>query len=301
MTDRPPIPEPIKRQVRQECGFGCILCGMPIFQYDHIIRYSEKPAHDTSNLALLCPNHHNEKTAGRLSRERIDEARRAPFNATRGTTTTYRLEPSRELETWIGSNNAYVAAVANDYPVLWINGRAFLTIHRDGDFFSFSASVTDEAGRIVLNIQRGELTVATDVWDYRYEGRTLSIRSGQGEIILEAEVADNTLRINRGVFVDQFAAGVFISSDGTVTFTMSGLHVGEICNSRFGVSNSIGIGVVRQSCFQGSFPDGGCYMRTWLPEFESQAEQLRQRMESGVPGDYPPGLATFRPYPRAAD
>jgi hypothetical protein len=271
---------------------------MPIFQYDHIVDFADNPVHEPSNLALLCPSHHVAKTAGRLSRQCVEEARRTPFNASREKTAAYRLEASRELDVWIGSNHAYVAAAATDYPVLWINGQAFVTIHRDGDFFSFSASVTDEAGRLLVAIQRGELTVATDLWDYRYEGRTLSIRSGQGKIILEAEIADTVIRVQRGAFVDQFAAGISISSDGAATFTISGLHIGEIRGSRLGVSSSIGIGIVRQSCFQGPIPGGAGFLMTWSAEYENKAEQLRQRMQSGVPGSYPQGLATFERYPR---
>ena len=297
MTDRPPIPAHIQRQVRQECRFGCVVCGMPVFQYDHIVDFSETLAHEPSNLALLCPNHHADKTSGRLSRQRVHEARQAPFNGTRNKTAAYQLEASSNIELWIGSNQTYVADLAVEYPVLWINGQSFLTIHRDGELFAYSADVTDESGGRLLSIDHGELTVATDVWDYRYEGRTLSIRSGQGTIIFEAEIADTLFRVQRGAFVDGFAAGILVTPDGAAIFSMSGLHVGQLRDGRFGVSNSIGIGVVRQSCYTGHVPGGG-YLRTWDAEYEERADQLRQRMESGAAGSYPPGLATFRRYPR---
>ena len=157
---------------------------MPIFQYDHIVDYADNPVHEPSNLALLCPNHHTEKTAGRLSRQRVAEARLTPFNAAKDKTTAHRIEPSRELEVWIGSNQAYVAADAVEYPVLWINGQTFLTIHREGASFSFSAILTDEAGRRLLAVDRGELTVSTGVWDYRYEAKSLSIRMATAKSFL---------------------------------------------------------------------------------------------------------------------
>jgi hypothetical protein len=30
------IPSEIKRQLRQEAGFGCCICGIPIIEYHHI-------------------------------------------------------------------------------------------------------------------------------------------------------------------------------------------------------------------------------------------------------------------------
>ena len=34
--NRPRIPEPLKRQVRQKCAFGCVLCAAPIYDYQGI-------------------------------------------------------------------------------------------------------------------------------------------------------------------------------------------------------------------------------------------------------------------------
>jgi len=28
------IPLPIQREVRQRCGFDCVICGMPLFKYE---------------------------------------------------------------------------------------------------------------------------------------------------------------------------------------------------------------------------------------------------------------------------
>jgi 5-methylcytosine-specific restriction endonuclease McrA len=59
--DRPAIPQPIQRQVRQECRFGCALCGKPVFHYDHIIEYNIVKEHKAENLVLLCEEHHGAK------------------------------------------------------------------------------------------------------------------------------------------------------------------------------------------------------------------------------------------------
>ena len=59
MSDRSHLPAEIKRQLRQEANFGCVVCGAPIIQYHHIIPYSEREHHDPEHMTVLCPNHHS--------------------------------------------------------------------------------------------------------------------------------------------------------------------------------------------------------------------------------------------------
>ncbi len=40
-TKSPSTPLLIKRQLRQEAGFGCCKCGKPIIQYHYIIPYTQ--------------------------------------------------------------------------------------------------------------------------------------------------------------------------------------------------------------------------------------------------------------------
>jgi hypothetical protein len=74
------IPDPIKRLVRQKSGFGCVVCGLPIFDYEHIEEFAAVQTHNAANMVLLCPNHHAEKTRGRLSKEAIRRAADNPLN-----------------------------------------------------------------------------------------------------------------------------------------------------------------------------------------------------------------------------
>jgi 5-methylcytosine-specific restriction endonuclease McrA len=76
---RPDIPDGIKREVRQRCGFGCVLCGFPIYEYEHIIDYSIVREHVAANLTLLCPNHHAQKTRKLISRQVVETANANPL------------------------------------------------------------------------------------------------------------------------------------------------------------------------------------------------------------------------------
>ena len=79
-TPRPDIPALVKRAVRQACGFGCVICGKPLYEIDHIVPYSVVREHDPDNLVLLCDGHHREKTNKLLTVDQVREARANPIN-----------------------------------------------------------------------------------------------------------------------------------------------------------------------------------------------------------------------------
>jgi len=90
--DRAKIPDPIKRLVRQKCGFGCIICGQPmLWDYDHIVEYNIVKKHEVENLILLCPNHHREKTNKLLSPVELSMAIERPYNLRHENTSKHEL------------------------------------------------------------------------------------------------------------------------------------------------------------------------------------------------------------------
>src|SRR5688572_25130200 len=82
--ERPPIPAKIKRKVRQRCGFGCVVCGNPFCDYDHMEEWAILQRHRASEITLLCKQHHGEKTNGLLPLEQVLEANRDPHNRRKG-------------------------------------------------------------------------------------------------------------------------------------------------------------------------------------------------------------------------
>ena len=102
---RPAIRDPIKRAIRQRCGFGCVLCGIPIYEIDHLMPYSEVEEHDPENLVLLCKQHHGEKTLGLLPAELVAAANADPYNRRMGVSSPQELRYIGEgCEAVIGSN-----------------------------------------------------------------------------------------------------------------------------------------------------------------------------------------------------
>ena len=74
------IPKDVKRQVRQECGFGCVICGLAIATYEHIDPpFKDAREHDPSKIAYLCGGCHDRVTRGVWSKQKVMQARLDPW------------------------------------------------------------------------------------------------------------------------------------------------------------------------------------------------------------------------------
>jgi hypothetical protein len=66
------IPADIKYLVRKNCNFGCVICGMVPYEYDHLrVPFYECREHDPDDIVLLCTKHHDQKTRGFVNFEDI--------------------------------------------------------------------------------------------------------------------------------------------------------------------------------------------------------------------------------------
>jgi hypothetical protein len=215
MNNRPKIPEAVKRRVRRRCLFGCVVCGIPLFHYDHIEEYAEVLPHTADNITLLCPNHHQMKTSGRLSKDYLLERNANPFN--RDHDFTARVSPGVISTGW----NAKFLAGGNTYVYRIVPGRVCPCITIDGeDVVSFvvqdgallyNLKLHDLDGSVALDVECGEVAVSRENWDYRLEERTISIRSAPDTFIAQLEYWQNSIWLRHGYFVGQNGSILLIS------------------------------------------------------------------------------------------
>lgn len=159
---RPPIPEGVKRSVRQRCGFGCVVCGCPIaYQYDHIEDYVLVEAHEESNITILCATHHQSKTAGRLSKAQVERADASPFNRRGGTVKgQLSLEMVRTIQ--IGSNTASIRC-NNSIAALLVDDKCLFGAKLVDDQFVVNLEVQSDRGAILLEIVDNEIVRSRDL------------------------------------------------------------------------------------------------------------------------------------------
>lgn len=172
--ERPPIPAELKRQVRQRCGFGCVICGSPIYDYDHIEDYASVREHSFENLVLLCPMCHRKKTKGLITKEFV-------WASIKNVNTRARTSPDEippqvySLE--IGSNI-----------IRSFSGLAFSILNFGTLEIVFkgmpliNAKIWDNKGEKAIEIKENNYTLCANTWDIEYVGATLTFRNGPREV-----------------------------------------------------------------------------------------------------------------------
>lgn len=56
------LPADVALAVRKRCGFGCVVCGGALYDYEHFEpEFANAKEHDPKGIILLCPNHHRGK------------------------------------------------------------------------------------------------------------------------------------------------------------------------------------------------------------------------------------------------
>lgn len=204
-SERPKISLPIQREVRQRCGFGCVICGLPLYDYDHIIGWAETERHNANEITLLCDKHHREKTAKLLPNEMVIEANKNPHNLRQGVSKPYDLHYSgSECETNIGSvifttkdegyGTQIIPICIDDTPVVGF-------IMSDGHLL-LTLNLFDYNNNFVLRIVNNQLIYSVSPWDIEFVGRNLIIREAMRNIFIDITFeAPNRIIINRGRFI----------------------------------------------------------------------------------------------------
>ncbi|MBI5374166.1 MAG: HNH endonuclease [Candidatus Schekmanbacteria bacterium] len=218
------IPEYIRRRVRQECGFGCVICGLAIAQYEHIDPpFSDATVHDPENIALLCGTCHDHVTRGIWSKEKILEARKTPKTFVQGY-----------------ARDAFDFKAPFD---LFVGDNCFADVHcvirkSTGDeWFSIEAPEDAEAppllsakffalnGQPELEIYQNEWRCSTGIWDLQVSGQTIEVRTESRKVMLRLKARPpHGLEIQYLKMVFQ-NTGISIDNDGTVLLSVDGTQI----------------------------------------------------------------------------
>lgn len=223
------IPLPIQREVRQRCGFGCVICGMPLYEYEHMEEWAQVHRHVAEEITLLCDQHHREKTNGFLPKEAVRAANANPYNLRSGTSKPYSLHFSgTEATVEIGGN----LFTCQDHghgtemiPLLIDNTPLVGIILSDGHFL-LNVVIFDECNVPVLHIRNNQLIYSTDPWDIQLVGTTLTLREKAGKILIEfVFLPPNKVQVVRGRFLRN-GVEVLVRPDNILITNNSGVISG---------------------------------------------------------------------------
>lgn len=199
------IPLPIKREVRQRCGFGCVICGFPLYEYDHMKEWSKVQEHKAEDITLLCDKHHKEVTTGLLPRERVFEANKNPYNLREGCSSPLSLHFNGEsCEVDIGGNifTADIKSKTFEMLPLIIDGVPLVGFVLEKNQLFLNVNVFDKFNNLVLQINNNELVYSTSPWDIELVGQTLTIREKARKFLIRITFEPpNKISIKKGRFL----------------------------------------------------------------------------------------------------
>jgi len=214
------IPEAVKRQVRRACGFGCVVCGGSIIEYEHVDpEFREAQTHDPERIALLCPRCHAKVTRAFLSRGTVKGAMAEPFCKKAGYASEFldigKTHP-KVVFAGLTLANCSIPVQVKGVPLFEIKEAEEL-----GAPFRLSATFSNSRGEPSLEIVDNEWRVYGTNWDAEAVGGAITIRDDPGHVSLRlvANPPD-------GVTIEQldmYLAGFrFLGSAGELTVQMPG-------------------------------------------------------------------------------
>lgn len=199
------IPLPIQREVRQRCGFGCVICGMPFYEYEHMSEWAQVHRHVADEITLLCDQHHREKTGGLLPKKIVQKANANPFNLREGVSNPYNLHFSGSQAEIVIGGNSFTCEDQGYGTVMVpisIDGVALIGLILGDGHLLLNVVAFDEFNSPVLHIKNNQLFYSTSPWDIQLVGTTLTIREAHRKILLELEFSPpNKVAVTRGRFL----------------------------------------------------------------------------------------------------
>jgi len=178
------IPNNIKREVRQKCGFGCVVCGSAIYQYHHFDPpFREAKEHNPNGITLLCGKCHDFFTKSIWSDNKLKHYNNNPKSLDRGfsfglfdighTPPTIKFGPNTFINT---------SEIINIYgiPILEIDPSEV----QSGPF-RISGLFYNDIGEKIFQIEENEWKGLINNWDIEQTGNSLIIRRDQRKIALE--------------------------------------------------------------------------------------------------------------------
>lgn len=177
------IPSPIRRMVRQRCGFGCVRCGLSLYDYEHFEPdFKDAQEHNPEGITLLCMQCNQKRLRKVLSVESVREANLNPKCLQQGfANEAFDFGSESIIVVFAGvtfTNCTHLIRVAG-IPILSIANP-----EQEGGPYRLSGRFADDCGQATLKIEENVWSVGADSWDVECEGPRIIVRRGFGDIVL---------------------------------------------------------------------------------------------------------------------
>lgn len=208
------IPSPVKRQIRQQCNFGCVVCGNAIIEYEHVEpEYHEAKEHNPEKMTLLCPLCHAKVTKRLMSKDTIKKAMINPKCKEIGFSREILETSTKSPEIKYGINGLSVKDIS--IPIQ-INTTPLIKIEKpdnDKEPYKLSCIFYDSDNQKSLEIIDNEYYIFNNNWDVTFEGNTIIIREGLGEIHLKLTFVSPELIVIEKLNMNYFGNKIIVDNN----------------------------------------------------------------------------------------
>lgn len=223
-----------------------MICGLPIYEYDHMPGFANVKRHRANEITLLCRQHHGMKTNGLITEDQVKDANRNPFNLQSGSSSPLSVMFNGDSPEIILGEQTFTCDDGRRPTVMvpvMIDRQVPFGFTLDANGLLLNLDARNSKNQPVLQIKDSELAVATSAWDATMVGSKLSIWNEARDICLELDfqppnrivLQKYDIKINgkslgispKGVVIKgQDVPAITLSGGGTVSANV-GMLVGE--------------------------------------------------------------------------
>jgi hypothetical protein len=213
MAFRRYVPAGVRREVRQRCGFGCVLCGLGIYGYEHFDPdFKDAREHRAEGLTLLCMQCNQKRRRNHLSVETVRAANAGPKCLEQGFANDsfdFGQEPIEVKFAGVTFTGCEHLIAIGDTPLLSVSGP-----EGPRQAYRLSGRFHNAAGDSILTIDDNVWQGNGDNWDIECSGPRITIRNKPGDtaLVLKSE-PPTSLVVER---LDMYFDGVFLHGQNDV-------------------------------------------------------------------------------------
>jgi hypothetical protein len=204
------VPAAVKREIRSRCGFGCVICGLAYYDYEHFDPdFKEAKTHNPEGMTLLCMQCNQKRARGTLSAETVARGNQNPKCKQVGFASELFDFGPEPVEVRFAGVTFYNCNVL--IQIFGISLLSFSPPKEDGGPVLLSGFLADSSGATTLKIVENEWFAGDESWDVEVIGPQITIRRGPGDIALQIKVAPpHAISIQR---IDMNFEGYFLQGD----------------------------------------------------------------------------------------
>lgn len=174
------VPQSVRREIRRRRGFGCVLCGLAYYDYEHFEPdFKDAKEHNPKGMTLLCMQCNQKRERGTLSVVTVAKANENPKCKQKGFASEIFDFGEEPLEIFFAGSR-----FKNCMHLIRVAGVNVLSVQppeEPGSPMLLSGYFSDSTGATTLKIENNVFSAGEDNWDVEIKGAMIKILRGPGD------------------------------------------------------------------------------------------------------------------------